>query len=292
MKTLYESILDVDKDWDTDVLLGPLKNMFKSKQAFDECLYILQDRLQKSKLRKGKRSGWMITLSFGWNVNTMQITDGKEQVWDIASISANKGLFIEYHKSNDIAVEQIINSKVVYGLPSDLEPLKTLVQNLTPTVVHESLLDVDKDYDDDLLISMLFNKDIQLRRDAFSTLLKMIESHRPKQHLTTAKMKNSDSYFIQFSKSYEIKDGDATATLMPYFSYIYICKKVGPYGYSTTFVNASDEQYGRNILDYVERWQYTRSNFNPQSKGNILYEVPEELNILFARIQSEAHKHK
>ena len=79
---------------------------------------------------------------------------------------------------------------------------------------------------------------------------------------------------------------------MPYFSYIYICKKVGPYGYSATFVNASDEQFGRNILDYVERWQYTRSNFTPQSKGKILYEVPEELNELFERIQTEAHKHR
>lgn len=158
--------------------------------------------------------------------------------------------------------------------------------------LYESILDTEKDYDNDLLISMLFNKDIQLRRDAFRTLLKMIESHRPKQHMTTAKMKNSDSFFIQFSKSYEIKDGDITATLMPYFSYIYICKRTGPYGYRTTFINASDEQYGSNINDYIERWQYTRSNFNPRSKGIILYEVPEELNELFKQIQTEASKHK
>lgn len=292
MKTLYESILDTEKDWDFDVLLGPLKNMFESRSVFEECLYILQDRLQKSKLRKGKRSGWMITLDFGWNANTMKITDGKEQVWEIASIRKNKDLFIEYHKSNDVVVEQIMNSKVVYGLPSDLEPLKTLVSKLTPTVVHESLLDVDKNYDNDLLIRMLFNKDIQLRRDAFSILLKMIKSYHPERHMTTAKMKNSDSFFIQFSKSYEIKDEDVTDTLTPYLSYIYICKRVGPYGYRTTFINASDQQYGSNFLDFVEKWQYTRANFNPQSKGSILYEVPEELNKLFERIQTEVSKHK
>ena len=266
--------------------------MFESRQVFEECLYILQDRLQKSKLRKGKRRGWMITLDFGWNANTMKITDGKEQVWEIASIRINKDLFIEYHKSNDIAVEQIINSKVVYGLPSDLEPLKTPVSELTPTVIHESILDIDKNHDNDILINLLFSKDIQQRRDAFSTLLKMIESYRPKQQMTTAKMKSSDSYFIQFSKSYEIKDEDVTATLMPYFSYIHICKRSGPYGYRTTFINASDEQFGRNINDYVERWQYTRSNFTPQSKSCILYEVPEELNELFKQIQMEASKHK
>lgn len=158
--------------------------------------------------------------------------------------------------------------------------------------LYESLLDIDKNHDNDILINLLFSKDIQQRRDAFSTLLKMIESYRPKQQMTTAKMKSSDSYFIQFSKSYEIKDGDATATLMPYFSYIYICKQTGPYGYRTTFINASDEQFGRNISDYVERWQYTRSNFNPQSKASVLYEVPEELNELFKQIQMEASKHK
>ena len=292
MKTLYESILDTEKDWDFDVLLGPLKNMFESRSIFEECLYILQDRLQKSKLRKGKRSGWMITLDFGWNANTLKITDGKEQVWEIASIRKNKDLFIEYHKSNDVAVEQIINSKVVYGIPEDLEPLKTLVSGLTPTVVHESLLDVDKNYDGDVLINLLFSKDIQQRRNAFESLLNLITSYNAKQHKTTAKMKDSDSYFIQFTKSFKIKNGDVVDELMPYFSYIYICKRAGQYGYRTTFINASDEQAGRNINDYVERWQYTRSNFTPQSKSSILYEVPEELNSLFKRIQMEASNHK
>lgn len=292
MKTLYESILDTEKDWDFDVLLGPLKNMFESRSIFEECLYILQDRLQKSKLRKGKRSGWMITLDFGWNTNTLKITDGKEQVWEIASIRKNQDLFIEYHKSNDVAVEQIINSKVVYGIPENLEPLKTLVSGLTPTVVHESLLDVDKNYDDDVLINLLFSKDIQQRRNAFESLLNLITSYGTKQHKTTAKMKDSDSYFIQFTKSFKIKNGDVVDELMPYFSYIYICKRTGQYGYRTTFINASDEQFGRNINDWIEKWQYTKGLFKPQSKGCMLYEVPEELNGLFKRIQMEASNHK
>ena len=297
MKTLYESILDTEKDWDFDVLLGPLKNMFESRSVFDECLYILQDRLQKSKLRKGKRSGWMITLDFGWNANTMKITDGKEQVWEIASIGKNKDLFIEYHKSNDIAVEQIINSKVVYGVPEDLEPLKILVSKLTPTVVHESLLDIDKNYDNDILISLLFSKDIQHRRDAFERLLNLITSYKAKQQKTTAKMKNSDSYFIQFTKSFKIKNGEVIDELMPYISYIYICKRTslsGPYayGYRTTFIDASDDQFAHNINDWVDGWRYTQSVFKPQIKGCALYEIPEELNSLFNRIQMEASNHK
>lgn len=292
MKTLYESILDTEKDWDIDVLLGPLKNMFESRQVFEECLYILQDRLQKSKLRKGKRSGWMITLDFGWNANTMKITDGKEQVWEIASIRKNKELFIEYHKSNDIAVEQIINSKVVYGLPSDLEPLKTLVLELTPTVVHESLLDVDKDYDvNDVLIGTLFSKDIQQRRDAFGILLKMVESYSPKQHKTTAKMKSSDSYFVEFTYPIKVENGKAATEIHDWISYIQICKRIGSF-YRTVCINTSRDRWGDKINVYELSWRHTQPNFNPKSSNTKLYEVPEELNELFRQIQMEAYKYK
>lgn len=163
--------------------------------------------------------------------------------------------------------------------------------------LYESLLDTEKDYDvNDMLIGMLFDKNIQRRRDAFSALQKMIESYRPKQLMTTAKMKSSDSYFIQFSRSFKVENEEAVDELMYYISYIYICKQTGPHGYRynyrTTFINASDERFGRNIDDYIERWQYTRSNFTPQSRACVLYEVPEELNELFRQIQIEASKHK
>lgn len=158
--------------------------------------------------------------------------------------------------------------------------------------LYESLLDIDKNYDNDILINLLFSKDIQQRRIAFSVLLKMIESYHPKQQMTTAKMKSSDSYFIQFSRSFKVENGESTGELISYISYIDICKQTGPYGYRTTFINASDEHFGREINDYIERWQYIRPNFTPQSKGNILYEVPEELNGLFKQIQKKASNHK
>lgn len=144
----------------------------------------------------------------------------------------------------------------------------------------------------DVILNGLFSTNIQQRRDAFENLFNLITSHDAKQQKTTAKMKSSDSYFIQFSKSFKVKNGEVVDELMHYISYIYICKQTGPYGYRTTFINASDELYGRNINDYIERWQYTRSNFTPQSKANVLYEVPKELNSLFEQIQKEASKHK
>lgn len=158
--------------------------------------------------------------------------------------------------------------------------------------LYESILDTDKNYDNDILISLLFSKDIQQRRIAFESLLNLITSYGAKQQKTTTKMKNSDGYFIQFTKSFKVKNGEVVDELMDYISYIYICKRTGSYGYRTTFINASDEQFGRNINDYVERWQYTRGLFKPQIKGCMLYEVPEELNELFKQIQTEASKRK
>lgn len=144
----------------------------------------------------------------------------------------------------------------------------------------------------DIMLNNLFSDNIQQRRGAFEDLLSLITSYNTKQQKTTAKMKNSDSYFVQFSKSYKVKDGEVSDELMHYISYIDICKRSGPYGYKITHINASDEQFGRNINDWIERWQYARSVFKPQFKGCVLYEVPEELNELFERIQREAFKHK
>ena len=149
-----------------------------------------------------------------------------------------------------------------------------------------------EDDTNDAILSMLFSKNLEQRRKAFDMLRIIVESYHPKQQKTTAKMKDSDSYFIQFTKSFKIKNGDVSDELMHFISYIHICKRSGPYGYRTTLINASDERYGCNINDYIERWQYTRSNFTPQSKGCMLYEVPEELNNLFKRIQMEAHDHR
>jgi hypothetical protein len=154
--------------------------------------------------------------------------------------------------------------------------------------------------DHEVILSNIFSTNIQQRRDALENLLNLIISYGAKQQKTTAKMKNSDSYFIQFWQGsepfnpFKIKNGDATdeRRFTHYISCIYVCKRSGQYGYRTSFINASDEQYGCNINDWIERWQYTRGSFKPQSKGCMLYEVPEELNSLFERIQMEARNHR
>ena len=162
--------------------------------------------------------------------------------------------------------------------------------------IYESILDdietTMNNGTNDIIIDMIFDKDINKRQQGFEQLQLLIKSYHPKQHKTTAKMKSSDSYFIQFSRSFKIENGEVTGELMPNISYIDICKRVNSHNHRATFINASDNRFNLNISDYIEKWQYIRHNFNPQSKGSILYEVPEELNGLFEQIQIEAEKRR
>lgn len=174
------------------------------------------------------------------------------------------------------------------------------MKSLYNTIQEGLLSDIDATLErgeHEVILSNIFSTNIQQRRDALENLLNLITSYGAKQQKTTAKMKKSDSYFIQFcqgSESLKIKNGDATdeRRLTHYISCIYVCKRSGQYGYRTSFVNASDEHYGCNINDWIERWQYIRGSFKPQIEGYMLYEVPEELNELFKRIQLEAQNHR
>lgn len=156
--------------------------------------------------------------------------------------------------------------------------------------LYESLLDTEKDYDNDILINLLFSKDMQQRRKVFDELCLMVESYHPKQHKTTAKMKNSDSYFVEFTHPLDVQNGDDTK-ILDWISYIQICKRIG-LSYRTVCINASEGRFGDKIDIYECNWNYTQPNFNPKASNTKLYEVPEELNDLFRQIQMKAYNHR
>ena len=142
-----------------------------------------------------------------------------------------------------------------------------------------------------IIIDMLFDKDLNKRRQGFEQLLSMVESYHPKEHKTTAKMKNSDSYFVEFTWPIKIENGDATE-ILDWIGYIQICKRIG-LSYRTVGINATESRIGNNKIDvYETNWNYTQPNFSPKAKNTRLYEVPEELNGLFRQIQMKAYKHR
>lgn len=142
----------------------------------------------------------------------------------------------------------------------------------------------------DVILSQLFCNDIQQRRKAFDDLRIMVEAYHPKQHKTTAKMKNSDSYFVEFVWPLGIQNGNVI-TMLNWITYIQICKRTG-LDYRTTCIEASDNKFSKKTEVYELNWRYTQANFNPKASNSKLYEVPEELNDLFRRIQMEAYNHR
>lgn len=141
-----------------------------------------------------------------------------------------------------------------------------------------------------VIIDTLFDKDINKRRKGFEQLLSIVESSHPKEHKTTAKMKNSDSYFVEFTWPLSIQNGEATQ-ILDYISYMQICKRKG-LSYRTTYINASENRFGDKIDCIEEDWRSTQPNFNPKASNTKLYEVPEGLNDLFKQIQMEAYNHR
>lgn len=161
--------------------------------------------------------------------------------------------------------------------------------------LYESLLSdfdtLDRDNVRNILVESLFSKDLQQRRKGFDNLLSTVESYHPKEHKTTAKMKNSDSYFVEFSRPIKVENGELTNEILDYISYIQVCKRIG-LNYRTTCIQASDDRWGDKINVYETNWNYTQPNFNPKASNTKLYEVPEELNDLFKQIQMEAYNHR
>jgi hypothetical protein len=160
--------------------------------------------------------------------------------------------------------------------------------------LYEGILDDMEDTiargEDDAILSMLFSKNLKQRREAFDMLLSMVESYHPKRHKTTAKMKNSDSYFVEFTYPFGVQNGEVTE-ILDWINYIQIFKRTS-LSYKTVCINASEDRWGDKINIFELNWNYTQPNFTPKARNTKLYEVPEELNNLFKRIQMEAYNHR
>ena len=167
------------------------------------------------------------------------------------------------------------------------------MKNLKDILIESILDDIDTSMTNgvnDVIIDIIFDKDLNKRRQGFEQLRLLVESYRPKRYNTTNKMKNSDSYFIEFTFPLKIENGLAR-DICDYISYIQVCKRTG-LSYKTVCIGASDGRFGGKIDVHEDNWSYTQPNFNPKSKNIKLYEVPEELNDLFRKIQMEAEKHR
>ena len=68
--------------------------------------------------------------------------------------------------------------------------------------IYESILDdietTMTNGTNDVIIDMIFDKDLNKRRKGFEQLLSLVESYRPKQHKTISKLKSSIVTLLSF----------------------------------------------------------------------------------------------
>lgn len=159
-------------------------------------------------------------------------------------------------------------------------------------IVLESLLDDEDEIFDkgkySGLINRIFSKNLDERRSAFRDLESLIESHNSKQYKNTAKLKNSYSYFIEFTRPIKVENGEATNEVLDWISDVIICKQNESL-YKNIVIGAYNDGWGGKISAYELSWRHTQQHLNPKASNTKLYEVPEELNDLFKMIQAEAY---
>ena len=155
----------------------------------------------------------------------------------------------------------------------------------------ESLLsDIDVQLNkgqNDIIIDWLFDKDDLTRQNGIESLYKIVIGTNPKQITSTNKLKLSDKYFIHFS---DVRIGSHNDTVV---NNINILKRNNDKYTVLSIIGIGRASYWKPIAAYTENfehWNRIRSIVMP--KDAELYEVPEELNDLFERIQMEAYKHR
>lgn len=133
--------------------------------------------------------------------------------------------------------------------------------------INEGILDDENtlldNMDTNIIYSELFSNNSDSVRNAINTIKDIIISSNAKQVKTTNKIKNSNSFFIQFP----IKERSTYDMLL--------VKRYGSNWYTITIILYSKWQ--PIMIDvHREGWNTTQPNLSP--KTDLMYEVPDHLN--------------
>lgn len=135
--TVLESLLDDEDDIVNQAFFVDLKGIFDSPEQFNNKIYVLKSLLGR-KLPKSRQRGWMVGLNFGWDCNTLLVTDGETNIWTVSAIRREK----ELYTTHEITGKNVISSEVlkcdeVYSIPVNLEQLKIEIAKLEFNVVQK-----------------------------------------------------------------------------------------------------------------------------------------------------------
>ena len=129
-----------------------------------------------------------------------------------------------------------------------------ILEKLKVTKQEIAVLDI---YDADTVIDFLTSKGTERRQIAIDTIREEVINYGCERMTATNKIKNSGSYFIQFSKIYLHSENPDSLMMLRKRMYD---------DYYTVIINADDKFYNHRIIGLTEPWNKTQPNLAPKTE--------------------------
>lgn len=127
---VLESLLDDEDTIVNQAFFVDLKGIFDTPELFNDKIYVLK-RLLGRKLPKSQQRGWMVGLNFGWDCNTLLVTDGETNIWTVSAIRRERKLYTTHEITNKNGISsEVLKCDEVYSIPVNLEQLKIEIAKL------------------------------------------------------------------------------------------------------------------------------------------------------------------
>ena len=111
--------------------------------------------------------------------------------------------------------------------------------------------------DVDTVIDFLISDSTERRQIAIDTIREEVINYGCERMTATNKIKNSESYFIQFSKIYLRSENPDSLMMLRKRMYD---------NYYTVIINADDNLYNHRIIGLTEPWNRTQPNLAPKTE--------------------------
>ena len=136
----------------------------------------------------------------------------------------------------------------------NLKDKDKIIEKLKVTKHETPELDID---DVDTVIDFLTSKGTERRQIAIDTIREEVINYGCERMTATNKIKNSESYFIQFSKIYLHSENPDSLMMLRKRMYD---------NYYTVIINADDNLYNHRIIGLTEPWNKTQPNLAPKTE--------------------------
>ena len=144
-----------------------------------------------------------------------------------------------------------------------MKNLKDIILEKLKVTKHDSQeLDID---DADTVIDYLTCDDTARRQIAIDTIREEVISYGCQRMMSTNKIKQSESYFMEFSKLHLNSEKPDRLLMLRRYSFN---------NYYTIAINADDNVYNKRIVSIVDSWNRTQPNLSPKTAE--IYQIPPD----------------